>query len=319
MVRRSWRTLWALGAVCLGAGLVWSCSERPVDEPEAAPVVAPDAPPPAPAPVVERGGLRPTLVPLPGGRFLMGSVDPENDGDHAEEAERPQRLVELPGFSLCETEVTQGQYKAVMGENPSDCDVGCGDELAVYDVTWFNAVAYLNKLTQMESEALVAAGEAALTACYEVSGEDVAWVPGCTGYRLPSEAEWEYAARAGTTTRWSFGDRDPVTGADPPDLGEYVWHGGNSGHKVHAVGTKRPNPWGLYDMHGNVWEWVWDAFDSYQVGRVVNSVGPRRVIRGGAFNTSSWDHRSAHRSGGEPHLHGGYPGFRCARGPGPPR
>ena len=321
MVSLSQRTWWALGAVGLGAGLGFLWAVRPVNEAEVAPVapVAPEVEQGSlpPAPEVERGGRRPTLVPLPGGRFVMGSPAPAQP-DNAEH-ERPQHLVEVPAFSLSETEVTQGQYKAVTGENPSKCEVGCGDELPVHSVTWFDAVAYLNKLTVMESEALVASGQAALTACYEGSGEDLVWVPECTGYRLPTEAEWEYAARAGTTTSWSFGEMDPETAEDPADIGEHVWHSGNSGHKVHAVGTKRPNPWGLYDLHGNVWEWVWDAFDSYQDGRVVNSAGPRRVYRGGAFNASSDFHRSAYRGAGRPVFHGGYFGFRCARGPGPRR
>jgi formylglycine-generating enzyme required for sulfatase activity len=163
----------------------------------------------------------------------------------------------------------------------------------------------------------VASGEAALTACYEVSGEDVAWVEGCTGYRLPTEAEWEYAARAGTTTSWSLGDEDPMR--RQPLAGEYAWYGGNAEGKVHTVGTKRPNPWGLYDMHGNVWEWVWDAYDSYKSGEVVNSPGAGRALRGGSFYSSPWDLRSADRnwlSPGDRFRHGG---FRCARGAGPQR
>ena len=161
-----------------------------------------------------------------------------------------------------------------MGEKPSDCDYGCGNELPVQNVSWSDAVAYLNKLTELESEVLVALGEAALTGCYVGSGEDVTWVAGCTGYRLPAEAEWEYAARAGTTTRWSFGDEEA-------ELGEFAWYADNAEGEVHTVGSKKANPWGLSDMHGNVWEWVWDPYDSYKSGKVVRfSKSTNRTILG---------------------------------------
>jgi formylglycine-generating enzyme required for sulfatase activity len=292
-VSLSRRLCLALGAVCLGAGLVTPWAAARVSEGEV-------------VPVVETVRLRPALVRLPGGSFLMGSQE------YAEEDERPQRLIEVPALSLCQTEVTQGQYAAVMGVNPSYCEYGCGDELPVQTVSWVDAVAYLNKLTVLESEALVALGEAALTACYEGSGDDVAWVEGCTGYRLPTEAEWEYAARAGTTTRWSFGD-------EQAELGEYAWYDGNAEVKVHTVGTKKANPWGLSDMHGNVWEWVWDAYDSYKSDKVVNSTGSGRALHGGSFYSAPWDLRSADRnwlSPGDRFRHGG---FRCARGAGPQR
>ena len=287
---------WALGAVCLGAGLVTPWAAARVSEGEV-------------VPVVETVRLRPALVRLPGGSFLMGSPAGEED---AEEDERPQRLVEVPAFSLCQTEVTQGQFEAVMGTNPSSCIYGCGDELPVQSVSWLDAVAYLNKLTALESEALVAVGEVALTACYEGSGEDVAWVAGCTGYRLPTEAEWEYAARAGTTTRWSFGDEEA-------ELGEFAWYADNAEGEVHTVGSKKANPWGLSDMHGNVWEWVWDAYDSYKSDKVVNSEGDRRALRGGSFFNTPGVLRSAHRSGYSPGDQSRNNGFRCARGAGPQR
>ena len=197
-----------------------------------------------------------------------------------------------------------------MGTNPSDCAYGCGDNLPVQNVSWFDAVAYLNRLTELESEALVAEGKSPLSACYKVSNEH--WVWGCTGYRLPTEAEWEYAARAGTTTSWSFGE-------DPAVARDYAWYSGNSGTKVHAVGTKKANPWGLYDLHGNVWEWVWDPYDTYKSGEVVNRFGPTRALRGGSFDDAPGVLRSASRSRHSSSDRNWYLGFRCARGAGPKR
>ena len=296
-MRLSQRMCWALGTVFLGGGLVL---------PWAAARVSEGAVVPEDHGVVR---LRPALVRLPGGSFVMGSPEGE---EGAEEDERPQRIVEVPAFSLCQTEVTQAHYEAVMGTNPSICGVGCGDTLPAQSVSWYDAVSYLNRLTELESEARVAEGESPLSACYEGSGEDVRWVSGCTGYRLPTEAEWEYAARAGTTTSWSFGE-------DPAVIGDFAWYSVNAGRKVHAVGTKKANPWGLYDMHGNVWEWVWDSYDSYKSGKVVNSEGDRHALRGGAFDTSPMLLRSARRLWGTTRLLTGGGGFRCARGPGPQR
>ena len=157
----------------------------------------------------------------------------------------------------------------------------------------------------------MAEGEAPLSACFEGSDADVRWVSGCTGYRLPTEAEWEYAARAGTTTSWSFGE-------DPAVIGEHAWYRGNSGGKVHAVGDKE-NPWGLSDMHGNVWEWVWDSYNLYRSGKVVNSTGSLRALRGGSFNYAPRFLRSAGRLRDSPGVQNRDFGFRCARGAGPQR
>ena len=296
MVRLSQRMCWSLGAACVAAGLGLPLAAERVSEG-------------AVVPEMKTVRLRPALVRLPGGSFLMGSPGGE---EYAEEDEQPQRLIEVPALSLCQTEVTQGQYAAVMGVNPSDCETGCGDKLPVQSVSWLDAVVYLNKLTALESDALVALGEAALTPCYEGDVEDVAWIQGCTGYRLPTEAEWEYAARVGTTTSWSFGE-------DPTVIGEYTWFSANSGNKVHAVATKNANPWGLHDMHGNVWEWVWDAFDVYNNDKVVNNIGKDRMLRGGSFFDSPSHLRSARRNWKSPEMLFAVYGFRCARGAGPHR
>ena len=174
-------------------------------------------------------------------------------------------------------EVTQAQYKAVMGTNPSHFK---GDNNPVEQVSWNDVVAYCNKLTEQEK----AAGR--LPVGYE--------------YRLPTEAEWEYACRAGTTTAFSFGN-------DESQLGEYAWYRDNSGLTTHPVRQKKPNGWGLYDMHGNVGEWCQDFFFAkYPGGSVSDPQGPAtgsgdhptgydRVVRGGAWSYYAGGCRSADR------------------------
>jgi formylglycine-generating enzyme required for sulfatase activity len=248
--------------------------------------------------------LRPALIELPGGVFRMGSPEGEAGRD---ENEGPVHEVEISAFAMCETEVTQGQWQAVMGGNPSDCMHGCGPDLPVQNVSWFDAVRFLNELTRRENQALEEGEQ--LTECYAI--EDATWKDGCTGYRLPTEAEWEYAARAGTETAYSFGD-------DETELGEHAWYEANAGDTVHAVGTKGANPWGLRDVHGNVSEWVWDGYHhSYESGRQKDPRGPEargdRMVRGGEDKSLPRDMRSAARHGlmniGK---HGGL-GLRCAR------
>ena len=248
--------------------------------------------------------LRPELVLLQGGRFMMGSPE----GEEGRSTDEVQHEVELSPFFMCRTEVTNEQWKAVMGSSPSDCKYGCEDNQPVQIVTWEQATEYMNALTDRENALFP---KEPRTRCYEGS----TWVEGCTGYRLPSEAEWEDAARAGTKTAHSFGD-------DPVKLGEYAWFTENSGDKAHPVGEKLPNPWGLYDMHGNVWEWVWDRYDDKYSDNDNDKVtrdprgpqnGAERVLRGGSF----WGEpklRSADRVRGGPSDANLGVGFRCARG-----
>lgn len=129
-------------------------------------------------------------------------------------------------------------------------------------------------------------------------------------YRLPTEAEWEYACRAGATTDYSFGNSDA-------ELGDYGWYDENSGGKTHPVGKKKPNAWGLYDMHGNVWEWCQDWHGDYPSGSVTDPTGPvsgsRRVYRGGSWLNVAWFCRSADRDGDAPANRSHYLGFRVLR------
>jgi formylglycine-generating enzyme required for sulfatase activity len=188
------------------------------------------------------------------------------------------------GFGISKYEVTQAQYKEVKGSNPSKFK---GDNNPVEMVRWHDAVAYCAKLTEKEK----AAGR--LPVGYE--------------YRLPTEAEWEYACRAGTTTVFSFGD-------DESQLGEYAWYGSNSGHTTHSAGEKKPNGWGLYDVYGNVYEWCQDWFGDYPGGSVTDPRGPAtgsyRVVRGGSWISSARSCRSGYRDDGRPGGRLGSVGFR---------
>ncbi|MDP7400247.1 MAG: formylglycine-generating enzyme family protein, partial [Lentisphaeria bacterium] len=170
-----------------------------------------------------------------------------------------------------------------MGENPSHFDE-CGDDCPVERVSWFDVVAFCNALSRAEG----------LEECYVIEGEDVTWPRGldCTGYRLPTEAEWEYACRAGTTTAYSWGNSIAASNAN------YTSSGIN---QTRDVGQYAANPWGFFDMHGNVWEWVADRYNAtYPTGSVTDPTGPAsgstRVLRGGSWYTAGTNLRSAGRS-----------------------
>jgi formylglycine-generating enzyme required for sulfatase activity len=237
-----------------------------------------------------------TLVLIPAGEFLMGSPDSDED---AQDDEKPQHKVRIARpFYLGATEITQGQYRAVTGENPSSFKGS--DDLPVENVSWDEAVAFCNKLSVRER----------LKPYYQFSGAR----SGGDGYRLPTEAEWEYACRAGTSTRFSFGDADT-------SLGEYAWFGGNSDGKTHPVGQKRPNAWGLFDVYGNVWEWCCDGYQAdYYGGSPAadppgSSQAAGRVIRGGGWYFQPRYCRAAHRGKSAPGGRGDGLGLRLARAP----
>lgn len=217
------------------------------------------------------------LVWINPGAFLMGSQDGEVDRSIWE---GPQTQVTLTqGFWMSKYEVTQKQYADLMGFNPSYYRGGL--QLPVERVSWTDANNYCVKFTQLE--------------------KDAGRLPEGFVYRLPTEAEWEYACRAGTTTRFSYGD-DPSYRR----LGEYAWYGGSSDASTHPVGQKKPNAWGLYDLHGNVWEWCADWwYFRLPGGSVKDPLGPRtgqqRVIRGGrAYDNLTSAYRSAYRYKADP-------------------
>lgn len=225
---------------------------------------------------------------IPRGTFRMGSLEEENGRD---DDEGPQHEVEISrGYWLGETPVTQAQWQAVMGGNPSEFK---GAENPVEKVSWEECGEYTAKLNAM--------------------------MPGL-GARLPSEAEWEYACRAGTTAAFNNGADCTKPEGEDPALSKLGWYGENSGHSSHAVGQKRPNDWGLYDMHGNVWEWCEDWFGSYGKREELDPTGPEtgdgRVVRGGCWDGYARCCRSACRNWGHPSdRFNGRLGFRLAAGP----
>lgn len=226
------------------------------------------------------------------GRFQLGS-SPEEKG-HGTDEDPPTEGVITHGFWMGKFEVTQAEYLAVMGSNPSGF-LGYANH-PVERVTWNEANAYCAKKTVRERE--------------------VGRLPAGFVYRLPTEAEWEYACRAGTTTRFSFGDDLAET-----ELREYAWFINNSDSSTHPVGQLKPNPWGLYDMHGNVWEWCQDLWqDAYPGGSVTNYTGSTdgwlRVARGGSWLYDAAFSRSANRDNYGPDNRCSDIGFRVVLGPG---
>jgi formylglycine-generating enzyme required for sulfatase activity len=230
--------------------------------------------------VIASSVLGAKFVLIPAGVFLMGSPNSELGRDHDE---GPQRQVTISRpFYMQTTEVTQGQWKRVMGSNPSHFS-SCGDECPVENVSWEDVQNFIKKLNSMEKT---------------------------DKYRLPTEAQWEYAARAGTATRFHAGNKDE-------DLSSSGWAKPNSAAKTHPVGQKTPNSWGLYDMNGNVYEWVQDWYHLYAPGSVTDPAGPvsgsKRVRRGGSWSSIARFCRSANRDYVAPGLRSGLLGFRLLK------
>ena len=252
-------------------------------------------------------GSKPAIIPtksgvpmvlIPSGTFAMGSP-------HGRDDEKPVHQVRIDAFLMDQHEVTQAEYER-LGEieafpNPSHFQ---GPDLPVEQATWPQAAHFCNARSRQEG----------LQPCYN---EDTAECDfKANGYRLPTEAEWEYACRAGTDADYSFGEAR--------NLGDYAWFADNSAKKTHPVGKKKPNPWGLFDMHGNVVEWCQDVFDKdcYKSSPSSNPRGPaggkEYVLRGGSWKSPADALRSAYRSGEIPGfsdacLARDAIGFRCVR------
>jgi len=252
---------------------------------------------------------RPTFIGdmalIPAGTFRMGNITDHPTGDVGE---KPVREVTITRpFLMARTEVTQEQYEAVMGSNPSDFK---GPDLPVERVSWYGAVEFCNELSRQEG----------LDPCYSGSGTSIVCDFTANGYRLPTEAEWEYACRAGTETDFYTGnmthsDHSPLD----PALDRAGWYSGNSGSRTHPVGEKEANAFGLYDMHGNVFEWCWDWFGSgyYATSPAEDPRGPAsglfRVLRGGSWYFNARGCRSAFRLSDGPDFRNGRYGFRLVR------
>ena len=244
-------------------------------------------------PEVVRFGRGVEMVRIEPGEFWMGSPDVEVGRNHDEALHRV--CVEQP-FLLGITPVTQETWEATMGDNPSWT---MASDHPVESVSWYQAVALCNRLSELEG----------LPSVYRIDGDDVSWDRGMDGFRLPTEAEWELAARAGQNTRYAGGDR-----AD-----EVAWHWRNTGGLTHPVKELRANGYGLYDVSGNVSEWVWDWYGPYPSGDVVSNphgplYGENRIHRGGsAFNLPA-DVRVARRHADErPVDRFNFLGLRIAR------
>jgi len=227
----------------------------------------------------------------------MGS--PTNEvGRFDDEVEHSVTLTR--NYWLKATEVTQDDWLDVMDTSPSSFS-SCGT-CPVESVSWYDALDYVNQLSDRNG----------LPRCY--SGESFVGLD-CLGYRLPTEAEWEFAARAGTTTATYNGNISSLDCSEEPVLEPIAWYCGNSG-ATHPVGTKAPNAWGLYDMLGNVFEWVHDGYASYE-GAVTGPIGPGsggfRVIRGGGWFSFAQYARSAFRFSFSPDYRDFSFGFRPAR------
>jgi sulfatase modifying factor 1 len=240
------------------------------------------------------------MVELPGGTFLRGSPDTDEE---ALEDEKPRHQVTVSGFLMSRYPITRRLYQDIRDTSPEEWEKESNnDHLPANYVSWFDAVSFCNALSV----------HVGLQPCYRIDGQQVEWDASADGYRLPTEAEWEYACRAGTTSKWSCGD-------DPAALEHYAWYAENANSNIQPVGTKEPNAWGLHDMHGNVWEWCWDWYAEYRPEAVSNPTGPQngtsRVLRGGSAWIIPWLLRSAVRNWDEPENRDVIIGWRCVRRP----
>jgi formylglycine-generating enzyme required for sulfatase activity len=255
-----------------------------------------EEPPRKPYVVEEIPGLF-SMVELEGGTFWMGSDE--------DDSEKPPHRVTLSDFAIMQTPVTRRLFREVMDKKaiPQEWDKKGDDHLLpASDVDWYTSVDFCNALSERQG----------MTPFYTRDGKTVTWKHDANGYRLPTEAEWEYACRAGTETRWFCGDDEQV-------LTDYAWFDKGWDEGPFPVAQKKPNPWQLHDMSGNVWEWCWDWYGPYGEGYQENPKGPKegeyRSLRGGSFDFPARFLRSALRYWVRPGVRRRISGFRCVRAP----
>jgi formylglycine-generating enzyme required for sulfatase activity len=234
------------------------------------------------------------MIYIEGNTFTMGDI-----GGHWASDETPTHEVTISSFYMGKYEVTQTLYQKVMGKNPSYLK---GDNLPVERVSWYDVIEFCNAMSKRQG----------LTPTYTISGADVTCDFSKNGYRLPTEAEWEYAAGGGASNRTKFAGTNIEFHLD-----NYAWYSSNSENKIYPVGTKQPNSLGLYDLTGNVWEWCWDWYGSYSSTSQINPTGPAsgssRVIRGGSWYSSALMCRVVNRYNSDPSHRSAGNGFRFVR------
>ncbi|MBK1878777.1 formylglycine-generating enzyme family protein [Pelagicoccus mobilis] len=267
----------------------------------------------------EQLSLKDQFSELPAGTFTMGAPDNQVEGY----SEPLHEATITKPFSICTTEVTWGIWKAVrsraslhnyddLQEGWSGSWPGKGDDHPVTTIDWWSAIKWCNLRSEIEGKVPVYYNSSELRWQNVLrNGSQSVFVNwDANGYRLPTEAEWEYACRAGTTTAFYTG---PITHPDAkpidPNLDRAGWYGGNSGTRSHAVGLKEANAWGLYDTHGNVWEWCFDYYGHYNIDNKIDYKGPEsgnaRVIKGGSWSFIAANCRSSFRSAAYPGGRGG--------------
>ncbi|MDR2535177.1 MAG: SUMF1/EgtB/PvdO family nonheme iron enzyme [Treponema sp.] len=249
------------------------------------------------------------LVRIRGGTFMMGSPISELERHDNER----QHYVKVNAFYIAKYEVTQQEYEMVMGINPSNFKDAY---LPVEKISWYDAIEYCNKRSIQEGLTPVYSVNKSRNDLNNTNDFDsnkwiVTWLENTNGYRLPTEAEWEYACRGGTATPFYTGNSITLNQAN------YDGKGGGAGQGTVKIGSFAPNPWGLYDMHGNIFEWCWDWLGNYSGASQAEPLGAvsgtHRVLRGGSWNKPVHSMRSAYRVGSTPSLRSSEFGFRLAR------
>ncbi len=282
--------------------VAFSYKPVPVTTPPAAPGIMPSAS------TIGQSWTSPSglkFMAVPGGSFHNGTSQ-----------------VALSPFWMAATEVTQGQWQAVMGSNPAHASYGIGTDHPVNNISWYDALVFCNRLSIKDGRTPVysigGSTDPDRWGAVPTSSNDtwngVTMNPNANGYRLPTEAEWEYAARGGEA-----GARQTVAYAGGNEPGAVAWFSGNSGNKTQPVGRKQPNQLGLFDMSGNVWEWCWDWYGGYSTNSLKDptgaALGTLRVYRGGSFDFSASYCAVSNRLSNDPYFRFEVVGFRVVSRP----